>query len=210
MPTKNYFITVEGIEGAGKTTAMISLSDWLQQANVPYLVTREPGGTPIANSIRNLLLTQHDEAMCPETELLLMFAARAQNLTTNIRPALAAGKWVICDRFTDASYAYQGGGRGIPIEKIATLEQWVHADLQPDMVILLDVPVEIGLKRIASRQAKDRIEHEQIEFFERVRATYFRRAMRYPERYRVIDASGDLASVTKQLHAIMKPLLTSA
>lgn len=199
-----YFITLEGIEGMGKTTAMTFIAHYLRQLQIPLVVTREPGGTHIADAIRSLLLNHHTEKMADDTELLLMFASRAQNIAQVIKPALHNQKWVLCDRFTDASYAYQGGGRGLAFEKIAALENLVHPDFQPDMTLLLDAPPELGFSRIKERKTKDRIEKEHLDFFSRVRAVYLQRAEKFPERFRVIDASGDLQSVEQQLTIALK------
>lgn len=204
---QNYFITLEGTEGAGKSTALKYLHNQLLRAQVPLVVTREPGGTVIGEAIRNVLLAKHTEAMCDETELLLMFASRAQHLSTFIKPALATGKWVLCDRFTDASYAYQGGGRGTTLARITILEEWVQQGLQPDLTILLDLPVELGLQRIAKRGNLDRIEAEQREFFCKVREAYLARAKRFPERFRIINAAQPLAKVKQALQQIIDELL---
>lgn len=209
LTAKNYFISIEGIEGTGKSTAITFIRRQLEIAHIPHIVTREPGGTEIADAIRQLLLAHYHETMSMDTELLLMFASRAQNIASIIKPALANGKWVVCDRFTDASYAYQGGGRGIPEQRIAILESWVHADLQPDLVLLLDAPVSIGLSRIQKRKTKDRIEREKEQFFERVRAVYLKRAMQNPKRYKIINASGSVAEVEKQLMLTLEPYVTS-
>jgi len=205
---KNYFITLEGSEGAGKSTAMKFLTKALHRAQVPVVITREPGGTPIAEAIRSVLLGQHSELMAPDTELLLMFASRAQHLAKVIKPALAQGQWVLCDRFTDASYAYQGGGRGIAKERIASLENWVQGELQPDLTILLDVPVEIGLKRIKNRDNLDRFEIEQQVFFQRIRDLYLERAREFPQRFQVVDASQPLAKVKLSLQGIINELIS--
>jgi dTMP kinase len=207
MQKSNYFITLEGIEGAGKSTALKLLANILNKANKPVVETREPGGTPIAEAIRGLLLAEHVEPMCQDTELLLMFASRAQHLNTVIKPALAAGHWVLCDRFTDASYAYQGGGRGIDEQRIAMLENWVQQGLQPDLTILMDIPVELGQSRIKQRGALDRIESEQQAFFQRIRACYLARAQRYSARYRIVDARLPLLKVKKDLQRIIDELL---
>jgi len=159
------FITIEGSEGVGKSSNIAFIENYLLDAGKDVLLTREPGGTELGEAIRNLLLDAKNTAMCSDTELLLMFAARAQHLDEVIRPALAAGKWVICDRFTDATYAYQGGGRGIPDSRIAILEQWVQNDLQPDLTLLLDMPVAAGLERAGKRSAPDRFEQEKLAFF---------------------------------------------
>lgn len=200
------FITLEGPEGAGKTTNREFLAERLRAAGRQVLLTREPGGTPLAERIRELLLTPSDEPMASDTELLLMFAARAQHLEQVIRPALAAGKVVLCDRFTDATYAYQGGGRGLSEERIAVLETFVQGDLRPDLTLVFDLPVEVGLARAAARGRLDRFEQEGREFFEAVRQAYLRRAARYPERYRIIDAGQPLDQVQQQLERLLPEL----
>ena len=198
---RGYFITLEGGEGAGKSTALPFVRDWLRQAGHEVVVTREPGGTELGERVRELLLHRRELHMCTETETLLMFAARAEHLAQVIRPALAAGKTVLCDRFTDATYAYQGGGRGLPAARIAELESWVQGALRPDLTLLLDVPVETGLMRANQRSAPDRFEREQ-----RVRATYLKRARHEPQRVHVIDAARDLAAVQTQLQAVLATL----
>lgn len=207
---KGYFITLEGIEGTGKSTALRFLAELLANAKIPHIVTREPGGTEIGDQIRRVLLSHHHEIMAPDAELLLMFASRAQNLATLIKPTLAEGKWVLCDRFTDASYAYQGGGRGIAAARIALLEEWVQQDLRPDLVLIFDAPVEIGLSRIKQRSTKDRIEYEKHEFFERVRCAYLQRAQLNPNRYRIIDATQSIEKVEEQIQQIVNSLLSSS
>lgn len=209
MRNKPYFITIEGIEGVGKSSAAQIISRFLEEKKVPYVVTREPGGTEIAEAIRQLLLNTYSEKMQSDTELLLLFASRAQHIAEVIKPALATGKWVICDRFTDASFAYQGGGRQIDIHRISILEQWVHGDLQPDITLLLDAPVEIALRRIQKR-AKDRIEQETYEFFQRVRQAYLDRAEQYPDRYRRVDASRSMDYARIQLENILGQLIGEA
>jgi dTMP kinase len=190
------FITLEGIEGAGKSTVALALRAELEGRGLEVLLTREPGGTPLAESLRGLLLQRGGEALNPLAETLLMFAARAVHLDNAIRPALAAGHWVICDRYTDASYAYQGGGRAVSLALIDQLAAAVHADLWPDRTLLLDLPVSTGLERAKSRPgAPDRFESEQRAFFERVRAAYLQRAAREPQRIRVIDGQGSAAEV---------------
>jgi dTMP kinase len=196
------FITFEGIEGAGKSTALELTHQYLKQHNIEVVVTREPGGTKISEAIRKLLLDHNDETMAADAELLLFFASRAQHIAQIIKPALQAGKIVLCDRFTDASFAYQCGGRGIAEERVAVLEQWVHQGLQPDITILMDVPVEIGMQRVKQRSEPDRIEAEQRQFFEKVRAQYLKRAQQYPERFQVIDASASLNEIKKILQQI--------
>lgn len=193
------FISLEGVEGVGKSTNLAFIESWLKEKNIPLLVTREPGGTPLAEDIRKVLLTPRDEVMDSTTELLLMFAARAQHLNTVIKPALSAGTWVLCDRFTDATYAYQGGGRKLSTDTISTLETLVQGTLRPDLTLLLDLPPEVGLARADKRGERDRIEKEAIDFFNRVRATYLSRADAEPARYRVIDASFSLDEVQADL-----------
>jgi len=201
------FITLEGPEGAGKSTNREYLAELLMQAGIEVVLTREPGGTPLAERIRELLLAPDSEVMAVDTELLLMFAARAQHLAGVIRPALARGAVVLCDRFTDATYAYQGGGRGLAHERIAILEQFVQGDLRPDLTLVFDLPVEVGLARAAARGKLDRFEQEQQSFFEAVRQTYLARAAQAPERYRVLDAAQPLSQVQADLAALFPALL---
>jgi len=199
------FITLEGGEGAGKSTCLAFVREHLEHSGRQVVVTREPGGTELGEQIRDLLLHDRD-SMCVDTELLLMFAARAEHLATVILPALANGNDVLCDRFTDATYAYQGGGRGVPDARIHVLENWVQGDVRPDLTLLLDLPVEQGLARAGNRSAPDRFEREQREFFERVRSTYLAAAKREPQRFRVIDASMALPDVEEQLRAALTTL----
>lgn len=201
------FITVEGIEGTGKTTAMRFIQRWLEQHQLSFIQTREPGGTLIAEQIRQLFLKKQAEIMHADTEALLVFAARAQHLQEVIWPALQEGRWVICDRFTDASYAYQGGGRGMAMEQISILENWVQGAFRPDAIILLDAPVEICLQRTTQRGALDRIEVEQNAFFERARAAYLARAAADPTRYKLVDAAKSFDEVEQQIAVIMSQLL---
>lgn len=201
------FITLEGPEGAGKSTNREYLAELLMQAGIEVVLTREPGGTPLAERIRELLLAPDSEVMAVDTELLLMFAARAQHLAGVIRPALARGAVVLCDRFTDATYAYQGGGRGLAYERIAILEQFVQGDLRPDLTLVFDLPVEVGLARAAARGKLDRFEQEQQSFFEAVRQTYLARAAQAPERYRILDAAQPLSQVQADLAALVPALL---
>lgn len=189
------FITLEGGEGAGKSTCLAFIRDYFAEKKLPLLVTREPGGTPLAEEIRELLLQRREERIVPDAELLLVFAARAQHLAQVIAPALQRGDWVLCDRFTDATYAYQGGGRGLSTQRIAELEKMVQQNLRPGLTLLLDLPVEQGLARADARAERDRFESEQQEFFERVRAVYRERAAAEPDRFRVVDASRPLADV---------------
>lgn len=201
------FITFEGIEGVGKSTNMDFLAEIIEAHGHTVLKTREPGGTPIAEDIRRLLKEHGDEPMPDVAELLLMFAARAINVNNSIRPALAAGTWVVCDRFTDSTRAYQSGGRGFAIDSIEWLANVVHGDLQPDLTILLDAPVEIALQRAGRRGDPDRIEIERGDFFERVRETYLRIAEQEPQRFVVVDVSRDLESVRSVIRDIASTLL---
>ncbi|UAW96954.1 dTMP kinase [Halopseudomonas nanhaiensis] len=201
------FITFEGPEGAGKSTNLTIFAEALARAGCPALLTREPGGTPVAEQIRGVLLADHEEPVNPDAELLLVFAARAQHLHALIRPALEEGRVVISDRFTDATYAYQGGGRGIDPLRIAALEEWVQGSLRPDLVVVFDVPVEVGLERARARNALDRFEREPTAFFESVRGTYLSRAAADPTRYRVIDASGELPEVLERMQPIIDEVL---
>ena len=193
------FITVEGIEGVGKTTNMEFIHQQLLASGRDVVVTREPGGTPLGEAIRGLLLDPRYTGMDSTCELQLMFAARAEHLARVIRPALQQGQWVLCDRFTDATYAYQGGGRGIDKTIIARLEELVQGDFRPDLTLLLDVPVEVGLARAGQRGGLDRFEQEKRAFFERVRAAYLDMAREHPQRYRVIDAGQPLQQVQQAL-----------
>ena len=197
------FITVEGIEGVGKTTNIEFIHQQLLAAGRDVVVTREPGGTPLGEAVRGLLLDPEFTGMDSTCELQLMFAARAEHLARVIRPAIEQGQWVLCDRFTDATYAYQGGGRGIDTGVIARLEELVQGSFRPDLTLLLDVPVEVGLARASKRGVLDRFEQEKVEFFERVRAAYLEMARDNTERYRVIDASQPLKQVQQQLAALL-------
>lgn len=204
---KGLFITLEGGEGAGKSTQLAYIRQRLEGADVTLHVTREPGGTPLGERIRELLLYHRQTAMATDTELLLMFAARAQHLAERIVPALEAGEWVLCDRFTDATYAYQGGGRGIDQQRIAVLENWVQGTLRPDLTLLLDLPVGVGMARANGRGELDRFEREQQAFFERVRAAYLALARREPGRYRVLDAAQSVEDVQRQIDAVLDPFI---
>jgi len=203
---RGLFITLEGGEGAGKSTSLVFVRNYLEQADRRVVVTREPGGTPLGEEIRELLLHGRDN-MDADTELLLMFAARAEHLARVIRPALADGVWVVCDRFTDATYAYQGGGRGVPEARIRILEDWAQQGLRPDLTLLLDIPVEQGLGRAGQRSAPDRFEREKIDFFERVRNRYLAAAKNEPQRIRVIDAACDIPLVQAQLRSALEAIL---
>ncbi|HSB96253.1 MAG TPA: dTMP kinase [Spongiibacteraceae bacterium] len=198
---RGLFITVEGGEGVGKSTNVAFIAELLRNAGRDLILTREPGGTELAEAIRKLLLEPRQEPVAEMTELLLMFAARAQHLATIIQPALAAGQWVLCDRFTDATYAYQGGGRGLDVHLIAALEGLVQGELRPHLTLLLDAPVGVGQARASARSAPDRFEQEQQIFFERVRQTYLARACAEPQRFRIIDAGRSLSEVQTQLRA---------
>ena len=205
--TKGQFITVEGTEGVGKSTNMAFIENWLKNAGKELVITREPGGTELGEKLRAVLLDAKEQSMCDDTELLLMFAARAQHLQEVIQPALDAGKWVLCDRFTDATYAYQGGGRGIEMTRIAQLEQWVQGDLRPDMTLILDLPVAVGLERAGKRSAPDRFELEKHDFFNKVRDTYLARASEQPHRYQVIDASPSITDVQQSIQAVLENMV---
>ena len=200
---KPQFITLEGIEGAGKSAQKVALCRLLDANGITYIETREPGGTPYAESIRQLLLTRSEDAPSAKTELLLMFAARAQHLETKIIPALEAGAWVVCDRFTDATYAYQGGGRQLPVDWIQSLETLVQGVRRPDLTLIFDIPVEMGLARADLRGALDRIESEDIAFFERVRAMYQEIASRDTERVMTLDATADIDTVTESMITLL-------
>lgn len=207
MSEKGLFITLEGIEGVGKTTNMEFVHQQLLAAGKEVILTREPGGTSLGEDVRNLLLGHKHDGMSSETELLLMFAARAEHLSKVIMPAVMDGEYVLCDRFTDATYAYQGGGRGIPTRRIQELEQWVQGNMRPDITFLLDVPVELGLERAGKRSAADRFEKEDMVFFQRVRDRYLQLADEFPQRFRVIDASKPLDEVQQQIKDALQEIL---
>ena len=197
--TRPRFVTVEGIEGAGKSTCLVQLEQRIRARGHDLLVTREPGGTRLGEDLRELLLGHRHDGMADDTELLLMFAARAEHLHARIEPALAAGTWVLCDRFTDATYAYQGYGRGVALERIAALESWVQGERRPDLTLLMDLQVETGLERAGRRSAPDRFERQAAAFFDRVRQGYLSLARAHPQRFRVIDASLPLDLVSQQV-----------
>jgi len=199
------FITLEGIDGAGKSTHLAWLADRLRQRKIAACVTREPGGTGLGEKLRQILLDK-DQTMNLETEALLMFAARREHLDKVIEPALARGEWVVCDRFTDATFAYQGGGRGADWSKLRILEQWVHGFLQPDLTLLFDLPPELGKQRAGNVKIPDRFEQEQHDFFQRVREGYLRRAQEAPARMRVIDASRSVGQIQRELARIVNAL----
>ena len=201
------FITFEGIEGVGKSTNIRHFVDAIEQAGHQVLVTREPGGTPLAEKIRALVAEHGDEVIPDVAELLLIFAARAIHVENLIRPALQAGTWVISDRFTDSSRAYQGGGRGLSRDDIDLLATWAHEDIEPDLTILLDAPVEVGMSRAGDRGDPDRFESEQLDFFERVRATYHELAANHPDRFVIVDASANLEEVQEAVESIAAEVL---
>lgn len=203
------FITVEGIEGVGKSTNIAVLVDTIEAAGHTVLTTREPGGTPFAEDIRDILMNRSDEPVPEIAELLLMFAARSFNVNNVIVPALEAGTWVVCDRFTDSSRAYQGGGRGIPMETIDRLADWVHGDTWPDVTILLDAPVEIGMERAGTRSAPDRIEQERHDFFERVRECFLQIAANEPHRFVVIDTTRSIDDVRADITALANQIIVN-
>ncbi|KZC83691.1 dTMP kinase [Neisseria flavescens] len=199
---KPRFITLDGIDGAGKSTNLAVMKAWFEKHQLPVLFTREPGGTPAGEALREILLNPATQVSL-RTETLLMFAARQQHLETVILPALKNGTHVVSDRFTDATFAYQGGGRGVPLQDIATLEHWVQGDFRPDLTLLLDVPLEVSMARINQTREKDRFEQEEAEFFNRVREVYLQRANEQPERYAVIDSSQSLDSVKNQIETAL-------
>lgn len=186
MNARGHFITFEGIDGAGKSTQIDFVAARLRERGIDVVVTREPGGTEVGEALRELLLRR---PMSARTETLLVFAARAQHVEQVIAPALAAGRWIVCDRFTDATYAYQSGGRGVPQAAVAALERWVHPDLQPDLTFLFDVAPDVAAQRLSAARAADRFEAEQRDFFARVRAVYLERARRFPARFVVLDGT---------------------
>ncbi|RYZ82766.1 MAG: dTMP kinase [Moraxellaceae bacterium] len=200
------FLTIEGTEGVGKSTNLAFVRDWLLAHGREVVVTREPGGTPLAEEIRNLLLCKRDEAVDETAELLLVFAARAQHLAGVIKPALARGAWVLSDRFTDATYAYQGGGRGLNKSTITMLEQLVQNELRPDLTLILDIDVELGLERARQRGELDRFESETVDFFKRVRGAYQARALATPANYAVIDASQELVLVQRDIVKVLEEI----
>jgi dTMP kinase len=203
---RGLFITVEGGEGVGKSTNIAFIQEALAAKGIKSIVTREPGGTPLAEEIREVLIKNREETVVSETELLLMFAARAQHLHQKILPSLESGVWVISDRFTDATYAYQSGGRGVPEEKVALLETFVQGDIRPDLTLLLDAPIEVGMARAKNRGALDRFEEEKAEFFNKVRDNYLARAKAEPQRFKVVDATQSLAAVQADLKDLISDL----
>ena len=203
---KGKFITIDGVEGAGKSTQIKFICDYLEAKGVNVVLTREPGGTDLGEKIRELLLSTTTKSMHSDSELLLMFAARNEHIHHKIIPALEKGDWVLSDRFTDASYAYQGGGRGLDIERIERLEHWVLKGFTPNMTLLLDIPVDLGMSRVESRGEKDRIELEELDFFERVRQAYIDRSEKYPQRIKLIDSSKSREHTSAQIEKILEIL----
>ena len=201
------FLTIEGTEGVGKSTNLAFVCDWLMARGIDVVVTREPGGTPLAEEIRHLLLAKREEPVDETAELLLVFAARAQHLAQTIKPALERGSWVLSDRFTDATYAYQGGGRQLNKSTIAQLENLVQGELRPDLTLILDIDVTLGLNRARQRGELDRFESETIEFFERVRAAYRERAAMAPDRYALVDAGQSLEQVQQNIEKVLSGFL---
>lgn len=201
------FITLEGGEGVGKSTNMEFIRDLLEQQGYSVVLTREPGGTELAEKIRALLLDKNSEVITPTAELLLMFAARAQHIAQVIEPALQQGQWVLCDRFTDATFAYQGGGRDMDGQTIAWLEQCVQGDLRPDLTLLFDAPVETGMRRAQQRSESDRFEQERLDFFERVRQAYLQLAQQHPQRIKIINAAQALAQVQRDIAGVIDSLV---
>ena len=202
------FITLDGIDGSGKSTHLATIKNWFEQQQLPVLFTREPGGTAIGEALREILLNPATQASL-RTETLLMFAARQQHLEEVIRPALQQGISVVSDRFTDATFAYQGGGRGVPFADIETLENWVQGSLRPDLTLILDVPLEVSMERINRSREKDRFEQEQADFFTRVCAAYLQRAQAAPQHYAIIDSNRELAEVQAEIETILQQHLAS-
>ncbi|ARP90527.1 dTMP kinase [Bordetella genomosp. 9] len=207
MTTRGKFITLEGVDGAGKSTHTAWIADALRGHGVRVVATREPGGTPLGEQLRDLVLSR---PMTLETETLVMFAARCEHVRQVIEPALARGDWVVCDRFTDATYAYQGGGRRLGAERVAALEAWVHPGLQPDRTWLFDVPLDVARARLADARTPDRFESEGAAFFERTRDAYLARAHAHPQRIRVVDGAQDIPAIRAQLQADIQELVEGA
>ncbi len=207
--SRGRFVVLEGIEGAGKSTHTAFLADWLKEQGRPVVMAREPGGTALGERLRDILLDPEIDDLPPQAELLLMFAARSASMREVILPALAKGAWIICDRFVDSSFAYQSYGRGLPLEQVEILQSHVLGDLKPDLTVLLDAPVTVGLSRKAGPQSSDRFEQESPEFFERVRAGYLERAKAGGDRYRILDASQSLQDVRQALLDVIQELMAS-
>lgn len=196
-------ITLEGIEGVGKSSNLRFIAEYLQSQGKDILVTREPGGTPLAEDLRKILLAEYQEQTQPETELLILYAGRFQHVECVIKPAIKRGQWVVCDRFNDATFAYQGAGRNISLEKIHTLDEWTLGTFAPSLTIILDAPVEVALKRIQANRQLDRFEKERSDFFEKIRQAYLTRAHRHPERYCIVDASQSLPDVQHNISLLL-------
>jgi len=207
MTARGCFITLEGVDGAGKSTHAAWIADYLRARGLDVLATREPGGTPLGEILRGLVLS---ESMTLDTETLLMFAARCEHVAQVIEPALARGDWVVCDRYTDATYAYQGGGRQLGAQRVAVLEQWMQPSLQPDRTWLFDVPLELARARLADAREPDRFEREEAAFFERTRSAYHARAQAQPERFRIVDSSQPMPLVRAQLESELKALIQAS
>jgi dTMP kinase len=210
MKERGRFITLEGMEGAGKSTQLRVVRDYLRERDISVLTTREPGGSPIAERIRDILLDPSCSGMASDAELLLVFAARAEHVSKTILPALERGAWVVCDRFTDATYAYQGGGRGLDNARIAVLEDSVQGALRPDLTLLLDLAVPDGLARAGRRSAPDRFESESLRFFEDVRAAYLERARQFPGRIRIVDASAPVVEVSTRVRELIRAFIAQS
>lgn len=204
------FITVEGLEGAGKSTNLKVIEEFFAEKQIDFVATREPGGTLYGERMRDLLLQHFNEKLDANAELLLIFAARAQHLSQKIIPALERGEWVLCDRFTDATYAYQGAGRDLGVDRVAQLESFVQGELRPDLTLILDLPVEVGMQRVDARGERDRFESEKQQFFEKVRAAYIERAARTPERYAVINTDQTREAVKQDIRARLSSLLATS
>ena len=202
------FISIEGVEGAGKSTQVSFIQDYLTNLGKIVVVTREPGGTELSEKIRNLLLEPSSNSMANDTELLLMFASRAEHVSKVINPALQRGEWVLCDRFLDATYAYQGGGRGIQRQRIQQIADWTLRGLIPDLTLLFDLPVELGLERVLERKEDmDRFEQEKIDFFQKIRKSYLKSAKAEPNRIKIVDASLSITEIQEQLTQLIEPLI---
>lgn len=209
MSVRGKLITLEGIEGVGKSSNVAFVAQCIEASGRSVVVTREPGGTPMAEEIRRILLSDYAEKTLPKTELLLLYAGRLQHVAEVIAPALAKGQWVVCDRFFDATFAYQGGGRGIPMKEITQLNEWALGDFAPDCTILLDAPVDVAFSRIKPHRTLDRFEKEQQAFFQRIRDAYLQLALQQ-ERFKVVDATQPLAQVQAQVKAALQPLLATS
>ena len=207
--TRGCFISIEGIEGVGKSTNIRFICDFLNGLGIKNVSTREPGGTPISEQIRDVLLAAENNSLCPMTELLLIFSGRAQHIHELIEPALTSGSWVVCDRFTDATYAYQGAGRGLPADLIQGMEILVQGLIRPDLTLIFDIQADLGLKRAHRRSKPDRFEREELEFFNRVRECYLTRANAFPDRCKLIDASQNIGEVQNEIKNLLEQFVVS-